>query len=265
MKRSGFTFIELILAIAIWSIIGIALFTSFAQIQKSAQNFDKISNLDKRALILQNLLERDINGIFVPSIGEEKKEAVPMQKAVAEKLKKEEAEKILEKVFFAVNENNILKELTFITCNPFQINLQSKPRIARVLYKLSENKNNKTFSLFRQESLSLEYSSIKKEFEYEVVDNVKSITVNYIIPGKKDYEILKDWKSNPKVIEKNSPAIPNFINVKIVLYDNERRELEQIYEFKYEVFAFASQFKQKKETRTPTTSNPTQGRQEGSS
>ena len=73
MKRTGFTLLELVIAMAISSILAIALFTSFYQINRSSRLVEQTISIDMRASILENLLEKDISGVFVPKIDEPKK------------------------------------------------------------------------------------------------------------------------------------------------------------------------------------------------
>jgi len=66
MKTPGFTLLELIIAMAISSMLAIALFSSFYQINKTSALVEQTISIDMRAAILQNLLEKDISGVFVP-------------------------------------------------------------------------------------------------------------------------------------------------------------------------------------------------------
>ena len=258
MKNSGFTLLELILAITIAAMMSIVLFTSFYQTNRTVNDVNAMISIDARATIFQNQFEKDISGVFIPNIEEVKEEklAVPISKEKAEAEKKagekkaeeqkQQGPKKLEKAFYSINQNKMLKELSIITCNPLQIYGESKPRIARVSYKLKENKNIKnSFTLFRQESLQLKYGEDKKAIEYEVIDNIKELTITYLVPSKGEnekgsvqFKKFGEWKFNEEQEKELGFKLPLFVNVKLVLWDTDRQSKEQTFEFKYIIYAF---------------------------
>ena len=282
--KSGFTLIELIIAFTISTMIAAGLFMSFSQVQKSTKIIEKMLSIDAPIFTFSNQFEKDISGAFEPKFWfpkEEEKKEQPQKTAEENKnkkpelsLKKEEYQKI-EKVFFSSNQNKNLKELTFITANPLQSYDNYKPRIARVLYKLVPDENNKdAYKLTRKESLNLDYAKIndKNIPEYDLISDIKSFSVTYIYPEQpkeeknkpgenrpeekkaeepKEAKMLtsESWEYKEKDKEKEGegiPIIPEFILVKITIWDL-YQETEASFEIRYQIFAF----EEKKEEEKP--------------
>ena len=288
MIKKGFTLIELIIGMAISSGISIVIFTSFYQTQKSSKALYSMISLDSRVSILQNQFEKDISGVFAPNTNEVKEPEKPMGQKKEQEEKKEApvSGSKLEKIFYATNQNKNLKELTFITSNPLQVYGQSKPRIARVPYLLKEDKQRKgSYTLFRRESNKLEYAH-KSAVEYEIIDGIKEFKIDYLAPIKKDENLpdkekkeqintqtpkkekkapelktYNEWKFEDKkqVAQKEKQdtfLIPQFVNVKVVLWQDYEQTREESFEFKYFIYAFESQFPKKP---TKTTEDKMQG------
>ena len=290
--KSGFTLIELIIAFTISTMIAAGLFMSFSQVQKSTKIIEKMLSIDAPIFTFSNQFEKDISGAFEPKFWfpkEEEKKEQPQKTAEENKnkkpelsLKKEEYQKI-EKVFFSSNQNKNLKELTFITANPLQSYDNYKPRIARVLYKLVPDENNKdAYKLTRKESLNLDYAKIndKNIPEYDLISNIKSFSVTYIYPEqpkeeKKNQEAKKSeekksqepkevkmltaeaWEYKEKDKEKEGegiPIIPQFILVKITIWDLYQEE-ETSFEIRYQIFAF-EEIKEEKPKPVPKVEEP---------
>ncbi len=256
-KFSGFTIIELIIAITIASMLAIVLFSSFYQTNRTSLDVNNMISFDLRASILQNQLEKDINGAFIPNIEtikekvEEKKQQ-PEKKGETEKketeqkkIKEEEKPQQLEKVFYSINKEKNLNELTLITCNPLQVYGQQVPRIARVIYKLKENDKN-SFKLVRQESLDLNYKNAIKSLEFELADNIKSLSIEYFYSqdSKEEEKERKFKKVNQwgQKDQKINVKLPMFVNIKLELWDASLKKI-QPFEFTYQIFAFNFQQK----------------------
>jgi prepilin-type N-terminal cleavage/methylation domain-containing protein len=275
--RQGFTLIEIIIAIAISSLVSAILFFSFNQIQKSTKIIEQMLSIDPAIMTIANQFEKDISGSFVPKFWHLVPESAPkagLQVGVAlgdnkkingdisasfDNQKKEEYQKI-EKVFFSTNQGDNLKELTFITCNPLQVYKNYKPRIVRVLYRLVQDEENKnSYRLLRKESLSLDFGKfdLEKNIEYEVGSNIKSFSVSYIFPEKakedlKDqkeeeikYKTVHVWEKESEKKDSEFPDIPQFILLKIVLWDIYFED-EYSFEIRYQIFAFEKDEKQEK-------------------
>lgn len=270
MNKAGFTLIELIIGMAISAAVSVVIFVSFNQTQKSSTRIDEIISLDSRVSILQNQLEKDITGVFVPNSMVPKPNEKADQKAKKESKEKKEEEitkpdaQKIEKIFYSANQGKNLKDLTFITCNPLQIYGQSRPRISRVTYLLKEDALRKgSFALYRQESSQL--NDTKGGFEYQIADGIKEFKVEYtvLIEKKEEEQKQKDAKEQKKSSElktfsdwtfadkasttqkENKFLIPMFVNVKVVLWIDTTNTAQQFFEFKYFIYAFDSQFPRK--------------------
>lgn len=237
MIKQGFTFIELILALAISSLIGAALMLSFGQTQKGARIVERMIDTDVRILLMLNQFERDISGAFVPrySLSKEK-----------------------EKVFFSKQDaKKNVQELTFITCNPLQVYEDYKPRIVRVTYRLvAESDRGDSFKLLRKENKALAYDSKEKVAEYQLVSGIKSMQITYYVLGQekekkemqaKKYTAFDTWGTDEekRAKEKLSP-LPQYVLVNLVLWDN-AYERETIQELRFQIYAFEVKKEEKKE------------------
>jgi prepilin-type N-terminal cleavage/methylation domain-containing protein len=270
--KAGFTLIELLFVLVFSSIIISSLFTVFFQANRASLLAQNIINLDTRFSIINNQLEKDLSGVFVPvraqmnSLKNATQEA--SKKDGNEPEEKKQETKPLKEVFWGSNKGDLLSELTFITNNPVRVyeyakNAPVKPRMVRVFYRLVPDKHNKdAFSLIRQEGAELEVSRYKPEGVnaingYEIANNIKSIMAYYNVPIMKEekerikdtkqrqqpieYEALKEWRSDdPKNIQKKRPQIPQSVTMTFVLWDNEH-EQERSYTFMYPITSFAEE------------------------
>ncbi|MDR3646952.1 MAG: prepilin-type N-terminal cleavage/methylation domain-containing protein [Candidatus Babeliales bacterium] len=230
MKTNGFTIIELIIGIAISSIISIILFQSFSQTSKTIKTIDTMIFMDRRVSVLQNQLDKDITAIFMP-----------------EQLNHEK----LERYFYSQNNQNQLKEFTFITTNALQVYQSTSPRIVRVTYQLREIKSSPNeFSLFRKESTNLIFGAEKDAVEYELTDFIKSFSLEFGYKeikkttemGKpkqtEEIKILKEWiQKEPDLKRGETYKIPNFVNIKVSLWDGALHKTSQDFEFKYIIYS----------------------------
>lgn len=274
MNKPGFSLIELLVSSLIASILGTLLFTAFYQINRFVQVIDNRTTIIEKAALVNAQLEKDFSGIIVPNEFYDRqpktKEKAPTADANAKKEdsqkkknqqdkteKSAEAEskkKPLEKIFYSINKAGLLDQLTFLTTSSLQVYWgpkagSAKPRMVRVLYKLKENPatkdGKKSYSLIRKESPKLEFDEIEKGLEYVLVDNVKSLTMDYtavlIEPEKKpavdkgqkpaqkqEIEIkqLSEWKEKTQKEEtekdqnqKQMPLVPQVISLDLGLWD----------------------------------------------
>ena len=267
--KSGFTIIELLFVIAFSGILITTLFTAFFQINRTLLVAEDIIDFDTRISVMQNQLQKDIMGIFVPiqaipeppqapTTPEEKKKA-----AAATTTEKKEPKKVLKDVLLSVNKGELLSELTFITNNPVRVyefakNAKVKPRIVRVVYRLVPEKEKKgSYTLMRQEGTELDFTQYKPGAKkpvkaYALATGIKSITVEYKMPKKKDekekkekkqeepiaFETVKEWRFDQLEKEKKIKVkIPQFITLKIVLWDNQQ-ENERTVTFTYNIVGY---------------------------
>ncbi len=242
--KSGFTLIEILVAIALSTMISYMLFAVFFQTNRSMRVVDSYVDVYTKAAIVARQLERDIAGACVPWAQllpdpmQQPAPKVPAQpgakpedkKPDAESDKKDEAKKSekkkLKKLFYSASEGGNLKTLTFITNNPTaqywsdQIG-KPKPRLARVLYTVQKQPNDgnkESFVLKRQEGAQLDYGAYKgddsKIRTYDVIDGIKNISVDFSVhvPEKKEDETKKiikrmiNWDSDLKEEKEDEKA-----------------------------------------------------------
>ena len=211
MNKPGFSLIELMIAVGIASVLGVLLFAALDQIRKLVPVVDTITQVYESAALVNMQLERDLSGVTAPTefYARQKKEAPPaqpIQKKKEEESKKnqqaknaaevkppEPPPKPFEKLFYGTAKGDNFEQLTFITTNPLQVYWSAKagaakPRMARILYTLKEEKNTvpglpKSYSLVRQESKNLNYEALNKEEtkaqEQILAQGIKSAAIEY--------------------------------------------------------------------------------------
>jgi prepilin-type N-terminal cleavage/methylation domain-containing protein len=216
----GFTLIEVIVALLISAMIGVALITSFNQFNNTARNTDVIIDFDTRMAMVSHQLAKDIAGAFIPlqAVPEPpaEKQQPKDQKTPPPKTAEKPKQKPLKKIFMSSNdESGSIKTVTCITNNPLIGYGNAKPRMSRVMYRLAKNKEDKgVYTLYRQESTTeLDAESFKPENkkirEYPVVNNIKKLSVEYAVEQNKDNAekgsakliTSKDWDSDKKTQE----------------------------------------------------------------
>ncbi len=213
-NHQGFTLIELVIAIALSSIVALALYTGFWQTRRTVTNLLNIINDDMSLAVIYHQLERDLMGAFIPDQGmpqkkepaqaelqqtetkeaaekkEEPKAKAAEQKKLAEKKAAEQKEQrpLIKKVFYATG-TPLLQQLTFISHNPLTVYTDPRQatgtvRLVRIMYTLEPDKETPgTYRLYRQESTELEaqkFADTKKIRRYELARNIQRISLSYI-------------------------------------------------------------------------------------
>jgi prepilin-type N-terminal cleavage/methylation domain-containing protein len=252
MNKSGFSLVELLISMVIASMLSIILFGALWSINRSATQIENLVQEYEKALLINNQLDRDISGAFIPVQAEKKKEeekkaearatqenAQPAAKP-AQPPKKEK--KPLENIFLGQNKDGQLILFTCITNNPLEVfwgKNWGKPiaRIARVVYRLKEEKNRqknspKSYQLVRQESSELELGAFKSDArsnikEFEIVSNIKSFTLTYFVnvtDKKTNKEELKSFKTwDKKQQEETGLQIPQIVTLTYQLWDTTKK------------------------------------------
>lgn len=272
--KPGFTLIELMIGLMLSSIIGLLLYNSFFYINRSSLIVQNYLDHDTRFNVIQNQLEKDLSGAFVPIRGmiqqplEKKEEPKPGQQQPPPPEKKEPV-KLLEKVFYSMNKGESLSVLTFITSNPVRVYEKAKnssinPRMVRIVYRLMPDKQEKdSFILSRQEGQSLEFSdyepNVAKQIpSYELASDIKSMSIEFLVPKESQketkeikeqqtFDTLKQWQIDQKeALSKKRPLIPQFVTITIILWDLQH-EREYSKTFHYTIATFGAE----KESASP--------------
>ena len=247
--KQGFTLIEIMIGMVIAGLLSAGLFTTIRQVGKEQQTIGDITSTYGRLAIFQQQIERDLMGAFVPT----QYDLLPTQTD-----RKETQKKPLEKIFYGESKGKggRLDYMTFITNNPLEIyfgvkDVKLKPRVARVVYRLTPDPRKKiAYLLQRQEGtaeLAFEKYSLDGQGEYRaftLIDGIQDITVKFItIEEKEDKEAKKisynykatpSWDSKPKenpdaakaVSQKGQPQqrpwprLPNQVEIALSLLDS---------------------------------------------
>ncbi len=205
----GFSLLELVITLFISSLLSLLLFNVLNQSTVLLRRIESITATDIPVITCYDRLERDITGAFIPSIGDpdtgdkafakQLKEAEEQEEKQQEEQKKQEAKKItqpktpvkqvslqdiqVKKVFVYEEKNNNLSLFTFITCNPAIGYHQVKPRMARVLYTLTYERDSKTYTLKRTESEKLGLKSAESDGrQYTLLRNIVSLRFEFLAP-----------------------------------------------------------------------------------
>jgi type II secretory pathway pseudopilin PulG len=219
MKR-GFVLIEVLVSTLIAAFISTGLLSTIFQISRLSQTVNTIANVYGRIAILQNQMERDIMGAFVPA----------QVDVIQTSTLKADQPKPLEKIFYGVGkaEGGRLDVLTFITSNPLEIffgvkDVKLKSRVARVVYRLvADERRKNAYILMRQEGTSnLSFDVYKPDAQGEfrafpVIDGIQNLSISYIsitqtkpeagARPKRTYKKVGQWQSEQK--KEQAPKAP---------------------------------------------------------
>ena len=219
--KKGFTLIEIMIGMVIAGILSAGLLTTITQVADVQQTIAGITSIYGRLAIFQQQIERDLMGAFVPM----QYDVLPTQTG-----QKASEHKPLEKIFYAESKGKggRLDYLTFITTNPLETyfgikDVKLKPRIARVVYRLIPDPNNKLWYLLqRQEGTSdLSFGKYGKDAQgdfraFTMIDGIRDISVQFIsIEQKEDKESKKvtytykrqpNWDSKPDEPKKEADS-----------------------------------------------------------
>lgn len=245
--KKGFTPLEIMIALAIATLLGGLLMQSLYQLTNTMARVDQISTLDMRVIVFKNLLEKELSGAFVPQLVplEQKEKKVETASKNSEKSREPEQKKTVtpEKAFYSQNSNGQLQLLTFITSNPLPVYNMAKAHVARIVYTLeADNSLPGTFLLLRKEISDI----MQKEYEgaksFAIITGIKSLTVEFLaapepnknkeqkaqekeIIEKKEFKKFDTWgQQQSEQQEQTLPALPQFISMELVLYNQNKTE-----------------------------------------
>jgi prepilin-type N-terminal cleavage/methylation domain-containing protein len=296
MKKqlTGFTLIEIMIALFISSLLTLLLYQSFSQTQRTARNINALMDVTANMPIAYNQLEKDFLALFVPErvFKDMANKAQKKDTAVQAPTEKEQKTKEPFKDIFvcAIKEKN-LERMSFISTHSLALYNTVVPHAVRILYRLVPWADNPTlFSLVRQETTTLDMSLAKfKEDrirEYDLIRGVKELRFEFLVPEKLQEEQVKETGKGQKKEQEKQPErpkkystldrweaegddgakktefiIPAYINVKGIFVDP-ATEREYPFEWKFAVPVFddvalrAKTAQSKKPNTTPTNSVP---------
>jgi len=263
--KKGFSPFEIMIALAVGSLLGTALMQVLWQLGQSLNTVSRVSSVDMRMVVFQNLLEKELSGAFVPELvpikDEDEQKAVPQKKEdnkkppqapQPQKQKKEKSIRVPKAFYSENNQDGTLKLLTFITVNPLVVYNVAKRRVNRIMYTFRPEQDKDTFLLYRQEDSDIMNSNrFMQQGQvkgFEVIGGIKSIRVEFLAkPEKKEQEEQKQWIRLPFWnVEKQEdaeqepdneddtqklPPLPQFIKMTVLLSDGTDREKEFVCTF----------------------------------
>jgi len=188
----GFTLLEVMIATAIASVLSVSLFVALRQTMGFQRATDTIVDAYSKAAVIQNQMERDFMGFFVPIQAYDLASTATPAPGAAPKKKIEQ----IDRIFFAPRGKEQFQLLSFITTNAMQVYWgktvgEPKPLVARVVYRLVEQKPETkeeeiSYTLQRQESAHLDFALFEgapekqKVRAYDIVTDIKEMKVTYI-------------------------------------------------------------------------------------
>lgn len=236
MIKKGFALVEIIVSIAISSVVSMVLFTILIQVQKSAQYVASDVSIGLQVLTGYERLQKDFTGMFWPQFrpvsvksAKSMKQAAlnnitPEENTTSNQLAQKDDRKLaapagpeIAKIIFSENTRfddlEILKECSFITSNPLQVYGETKPRVARVIYSLEPELNSiaGSFVLYRQEGASLDYSQVKQaSVKFALISGIRALNLNYFY---QELALAQDENAVPDLIRKQELALDQMSNL----------------------------------------------------
>lgn len=189
--KPGFTILEILMGIVLFSLIGGVLFQSMGLISKVLKTVNFFISGDMRSAVVVQLLERDLAGACVPQIVKIEVETIKnndQKKEATEKKDSSQEKKVLIPHLFTYehDEQNNLSFFSFITTNPTAEYATAKKRPVRVIYTLSPDKEYEgAFVLNRQETVDFMNNEYTQQDNQDirkvaVVSGIKKCTFEFI-------------------------------------------------------------------------------------
>lgn len=242
MKQPGFSLLEFVISMMISAILMTASLTMYNQISKVTTKIQQTSSLDSTTLILYNRLNLDLQGIcslwFTPEHYEKLAELQKTDQAEIKNqlhTKQQVTTNERNNYFFALNNNDQLDVMTFVSNNPLPTYTEEQVRIVRIVYILEPDLAHPSkFKLMRKEinnvSPNFDRTTIKEGKFDQIADNIIHCSAMYGFidqPPKQrspDKELTITWTSSwgnaNKDMKQNSgyqPAIPECLKLHLIM------------------------------------------------
>ena len=176
--RAGFTLIELIIFIAVSSVLAMTLFMSLNQTTSVVERANLFMTTDGTHILIANQLQKDFSSAL--------------------------------EGFNVQYDGNRVTVLSFVSTNALTVYQNPKPRFVRLIYRIEPNAQKEgAYKLTRQESAKLDYQeAIKDENragQFELTRAIKNITIEYITTeqqkgqqkkGPDQFKIVKEWQGD---------------------------------------------------------------------
>lgn len=272
--RSGFTIIELMIALMISSLVGISLYQMFFQTSRTVREIVQVIHADEPIYPIYNQLQNDITGMFAPRAtvnfyiktlaDATDKDAKSQEKKEQPKLNdnKDEAKKndnIIKDVFFVETKESGYLFLSFITTggvSQLEANGSLVPNsfVRRVAYVIQDDPSRpgtmKLSYKFNNESPAIDFIK-RADFypSYKILDGIKDFVIEFTIfepqtsenkdkPKSTERVILKEWNEE-EIFEKYKALIPAYITIK-GSYTDAAGKVTHPFEFDFKVYAYSN-------------------------
>lgn len=261
--KSAFTLIEVMIAIALSSIIIFGMMQNYNNVVRYLNYVRETLNETRRTCLLFNQIERDFSTAFIPPLLEtmkpektaqgadqkqtQNKEAENTAKKPAEKDKatkdKEDAQKKEKlKLYFVAqrNDNEISKKLndqrcfpfksvSFINTNPLQVYGEKRICVVRVIYEMVIDKARSkgellSYKLYRKEVEDLD-NVAGKENEFEnVKDKKKVVRTHLVADGIKDLFLQYVYMGYKKTDDKKAQEKKEIEELLLDVWGTDKKE-----------------------------------------
>lgn len=212
MKSPGFSMLEIIMVMAVSTIIMTCLFEIYNQTARNMNRVQRFVFEDTQILTLKHRFEQDVAGLSAIWFKQAEVEALIAQqekKAPSKDFKKRSF------YFYSTNKDKQFDTLTFITTNALQSYDKLFDRFVRVVYRLEADPANKDlFRLMRKEISPATEFIDEKTFNsgkfYELVGGIKTIEISYHLVDRvalnKQFQADKKKKDDDDTADKQEAA-----------------------------------------------------------
>jgi len=205
--KPGFSILEILVALALGTFIGSAIFTSFMQVNRGYKVARQVVDLDFKMCVVQHQLDRDLSGAFIPFSLKKKKEesaSSPVDGKKTGQKREEKVETPLKDGFLSKVTDGNTTLFSFVTSNPLSVYGHMVPRVARVVYQLIPEKQRSgeplSYALFRTEYKELPFEEPKEKSSegIKVIGGIKSMLLEYEVKVAEEKEGSKEKEGEKK-------------------------------------------------------------------
>lgn len=240
-SRSGFTLVEILIALTILSTISILVARTVSQGMKAkAKIQEQIDNVSRLRDAIR-LIEKDVNRAFHYRDVEreiaaliKKKKVTPGQVVTPEPpTPAPEATRVDPETHFMGQ----TEEMSFVTMNTGQVfQDNSQADFIEVGYRLSDCKSLKEAKssgkcLWRRTSIAVDTDVTKGGKEVVLLDNIQEFKLSYFGKGKQDWNSA--WKSDAGGDAVTKGAFPELVEVSITVQEDESKEKKKKYSMRF--------------------------------
>jgi prepilin-type N-terminal cleavage/methylation domain-containing protein len=195
-RRPGFSLIEILIAVAISSIVSLILYNAFSQTNRVVQQVRSMIADTSDTLSSYAQLEKDFSAIFIPfpEQTQEQKPAAQQESASAQKPaqpapKPQQAESKKPEItpFKTTTKEGKLATISFVTTNAFLVLDEAASRVVRVTYalKAQEEGEKKLYTLWREEVPYDQKAEVEKKgstkpaHAYPLIRNISDFSAKF--------------------------------------------------------------------------------------